>query len=856
MIRVLCAMGMLLLCLSGAGHGADQVYEAIETGTPPVLDGILDEPVWSYAETDTLAFRWDGTVSESPTAEDLSVTFQAVWSDSTNRLYVAVRVRDDVIADHFDDPVASYWAEDGVEVFLDPDRSGGDHQYSYSAFAYHVSLFGDALDLGSDRKAVNLKDHVRLGLSEDRKTWEIAFVLYEVYSHDGNSENDAVRNIEAGDEIGFSIAYNDNDGALRVRESMVGWVPDGGDSWINADRFGTLRFVAAPATEVIRGSWGRIKNTRKFTTEPAQRYPMYEVDPIVVTASRIPSIFSHIARSVLVITHDEIERSPAQSVQDLLKYASGVDLRQRGPHGIQADVSLRGGTYEQTLILIDGIKMNDPQTGHHNLDIPLQLDEVERIEILKGHGSRLYGPNALGGVINVITKRGEEKKIRLSGVAGDYGLFDAGLLLSYPFGSSRHHLSISGKRSNGYRHNTDFKSYNAFYRLTSGPRSREANISMGYMDKEFGANSFYSSLYPDQWEHTKTGFVHAAATLENSRIVFSPGVYWRSHEDDFTLDRENPEWYRNRHEKEGYGFEFQSTFASQWGISAFGGEVGKERIESSNLGTHSRARGGLFVEHQFEFVKSLSCMLGSTAYYYSDWGWDVWPGIDLGFWFTESLSIHSSVGRSFRVPTYTELYYDSPANKGNPDITPEEAWTYEVGLKWGKKRLRGEFILFRREGDNLIDWVRADPDSSWMVRNIARVNTNGVEVNFGFNSVNLKYFPVQKIQLGYTFLDSDREIKGLESKYVLDHLRHQFIFDMGHHLVFQLRQNWKLRFEERIGGERYLLCDTRISRKFKNGELFVDVTNVFSTDYTEVGGISMPGRWAVVGLKFSLIPDI
>ena len=187
------------------------------------------------------------------------MTFQAVWNDSTNRLYVAVRVQDKVIADHFTDPAASYWAEDGMEVFLDPDRSGGDHQYNYNAFAYHVSLFGDALDLGSDRKAVNLKEHVRLGLSEDQKTWEIAFVLYDVYSHDGDSANDAVMDIEVGDQIGFSIAYNDNDGTPKVRESMVGWVPYGGDSWITADRFGTLRLVAAPETEVIRGSWGRLE---------------------------------------------------------------------------------------------------------------------------------------------------------------------------------------------------------------------------------------------------------------------------------------------------------------------------------------------------------------------------------------------------------------------------------------------------------------------------------------------------------------------------------------------------------------------------------------------------------------------
>lgn len=149
-----------------------------------------------------------------------------------------------------------------MEVFLDPDHSGGDHRYTYNAFAYHVSLFGDAIDLSTDRKAVNLRDHIQLGLSEDKRTWEIDFVLYRVYSHDGNPENDEVMDIQPGSEIGFSIAYNDNDGSPGVRESMVGWVPDGADSWIDADLFGTLRFVGSTITLDGTDSWGKIKRER------------------------------------------------------------------------------------------------------------------------------------------------------------------------------------------------------------------------------------------------------------------------------------------------------------------------------------------------------------------------------------------------------------------------------------------------------------------------------------------------------------------------------------------------------------------------------------------------------------------
>ncbi|RKY75694.1 hypothetical protein DRQ00_10050 [candidate division KSB1 bacterium] len=586
----------------------------------------------------------------------------------------------------------------------------------------------------------------------------------------------------------------------------------------------------------------------------AQEFPVYEHEPIVVTATRVPTTFSQVGRSIVVITRDEIETAHVQSVQELLQYASGVDLRQRGPYGTQADVTIRGGTFEQTLILIDGIKMNDPQTGHHNLDLPLQLDDVERIEILKGHGSRLYGPNAFGGVINIITRSGKRKIISLNSSVGDFGLFDTGFLLSYFLGNFRHYLSISGKRSKGYRHNTDFGIYHGYYRLVAKLSSGECEISIGYIDKKFGANSFYSNLFQNQREHTKSRFFRAGLNLVNNRILFSPRVYWRRHVDDFILDYEAPEWYHNHHETDVYGFEFQSTFDLRWSVSTFGGEIGNEIIRSSNLGDHSRTRGGFFFEHQFQPVANLVFTLGANAYCYSDWGWSVWPGVDLSFLFAENLRAHGSVGRSFRVPTYTELYYDSPANKGNPQLKPEQAWTYEAGLSWKKERSGGRFTIFRREGYNLIDWVRKSVNSFWEARNIARTNTNGVEINFWFNTLGRKYLPIHRVQVSYTFLDSDKEIKGLESKYILDHLKHQVTLDIGHPLVFQVQGNWKLRFEQRVSGEKYVLCDSQIYKKFENVELFARITNLFDTDYSEVGEIPMPGRWVVTGLKFGIRP--
>ena len=580
----------------------------------------------------------------------------------------------------------------------------------------------------------------------------------------------------------------------------------------------------------------------------AQQKVGHEIEEIVVTASRIPTDFSHLTRNVTVIDRDDIQGAPVHSIQDLLEYVIGVDLRRRGIHGVQSDVSVRGGTFEQTLILIDGIKVSDPQTGHHNLNLPLTLDDVEKVEILKGHGSRLYGPNAFSGAINIITRKDKERASHLKASIGEYGLSEGTISLSYPFDISNHRLSLSKMKSTGYRKDTtDFDISNILYSSIISADSGELSTSIGHTDKEFGADSFYSKDYPNEWEHIKTTFLKIESSLKWSRITLSPKLYWRRHNDNFVLDRARPEWFRNRHETDVYGAEIQTDFASRFGFSSFGGELSNEGIESDNLDNHSRSKGGVFFEQQLSHSRG-TVVFGSYAYYYSDWGWKVWPGVDLGFRIKEGMRLLGSIGRSFRVPTYTELYYSSPANKGNPNLTPEEAWTYEAGINWRKSPLRGSLSIFRREGQNLIDWVKMKDIDPWEARNIAVVNTNGMEIELRFDPAK-----TIQIQLGYAFLDSDKETKGFDSKYLLDHLRHQFLMGIKHPLVLRLHQSWKLRYEERLGDKGFFLLDTKIFGRYGKVELFLKGTNLLNASYTEVGDVQMPERWLTAGLELNLL---
>ncbi|MBU1320301.1 MAG: TonB-dependent receptor [candidate division Zixibacteria bacterium] len=589
----------------------------------------------------------------------------------------------------------------------------------------------------------------------------------------------------------------------------------------------------------------------------AQEERIYELDTvIVVTAARAPSTFSDLARSVIVIGRSEIEAAPVRSVDELLARALGVDVRRRGTSGVQADVSIRGGTFEQTLFLIDGIKVSDPQTGHHNLDLPVALADIERIEVLKGPGSKLYGPNAMGGVVNIITRQAADELTHVEIATGDFGLFERLATLSYPLGITTHRLTLGRMNSTGYRSNTEFDAttfgYSARVLTGAGPIS----FSARYLDKEFGAYRFYSDLFADEWEATKTLFLSADAKLGIGRAVLSPKLFWRRHKDDFILDRNRPEWYRNRHTTDQYGVELLTSLTSFWGVSTLGAELAGEEIKSTNLGSHFRTRGGLFFEMSLTPIAKLVFVPGATVYHYTNWGWNIWPGIDMGYQLSPHARLFFTVGKSFRVPTYTELHYQSPANIGNPDLQPEKSWTYEIGTRLWSSSVSASLSTFVRKGTDLIDWARHDPKDPWQVLNVTHVTTRGVEIGAATKlNEAWSWSPVTDISARYTFLDSKRTAGDCESKYVLDHLRHQVVVDVGQRWSASVRQSWNLRYLKRLQGDDYFVIDTRLSWRVGKVKLFAEATNLLDTPYTELGTVPTPGRWLRAGLWFDSLLD-
>lgn len=580
----------------------------------------------------------------------------------------------------------------------------------------------------------------------------------------------------------------------------------------------------------------------------------YKLNEIIISASRAPVEFSGLSRSVILITPRDIQSAPINSVQDLLKYAPGVDLRTRGVEGVQSDIGIRGGSFEETLVLIDGIKISDAQTGHHNLNLPLPLNSIEKIEILKGQGARIYGANAFSGAVNIITKKEKQLSFNAQITGGDHNLYGASLFNSYSLGAFNSNISFSKDKSDGYRPNTDFDILNLFYNSSLSFSVGNISLLAGYNDKKFGANNFYSDKYPNQWEHTTTRIAALSGNVMLGNFALTPKIYWRRNDDDYILDNTRPDWYRNNHRTNSYGAEIQTNFLTLLGSTSLGSEITYDKIESTNLGSHNRLKGGVFAEQSFSPLNNVNISAGFYLYNYSDLGWKLWPGFDISYLINGSTKIFASVGKAFRIPTFTELYYKSPANMGNPGLVSEETVNYEIGADYftGVVRLNG--IVFYKEGRNIIDWVRASTSDIWTVRNETHLNTLGFEAGVMLLTKKIaENIPVTNLSVNYTYLSMDRNTTRFESRYALDHLRHQLIISIGNELLLDIAQSWVIRYEARESFEDHFIVDSQISKSFENFTLVIKAANLFNQSYLDLGGIPLPGRWISAGIRFSWI---
>ena len=579
-----------------------------------------------------------------------------------------------------------------------------------------------------------------------------------------------------------------------------------------------------------------------------------ELDTIVIKSTRIDLPFKENSRTINVITSEVIKNSAATNVADLLQQVAGVDIRRRGTAGSQADLYIRGGGFDQTLLLIDGIKMDDSQTGHHTMNAALPIEVIERIEIIKGPAARVFGQNAFTGAINIVTKKKLSNTLSANIETGSFGQLNGSVTVGAAFENSSIIAHIGVLTSDGYRTNSDYENKNYLVKGVFNKKKQPIEVLATFFDKKFGAQNFYT---PNSWgfneyEETQNSLVGASTTFRTEKFKITPRVYWKRGQDIFLLKRDDPSFYRNLHITNKVGVETNASYTSDLGVTGFGLDISRVFISSNNLGKRNRTMANLFLEHRFKFADGqIDVTPGVAVTYFSDFKFHAFPGLDVGIQVSENLKAYGNLGVTYRIPTYTDLYYKDRTTDGNPNLKPEEAFAQEIGLKYNSGRFTTSVAIFNRDATNLIDYTRQNTtDSKYTATNIAKVNTKGFEVNTetrfkikGFN---------QTLSFGYNFLNDDILDQNKElSRYSLNTLKHQFITRFTSKLFKNIRQNIIYKHAERTIGTSYNVWDASVIVDFNKFNFTVTANNIFDAAYIESGFVPMPSSNLLFGLRYN-----
>lgn len=558
-----------------------------------------------------------------------------------------------------------------------------------------------------------------------------------------------------------------------------------------------------------------------------------------------------INENITIITKAEIEKSPANSIDELLQLNTGLDIRRRGSNGVQADVSIRGSSFEEVLILVNGVRMNDSQTGHNSLNIPFDLDAVQQIEIIKGPAARRFGQNAYAGVINIITKPLAEKFVKISAQGGDYKSYDFGANANIGNEKFSNLLQIHSSASDGYRYNTDYKINNFYYQNNLKINNGELSLQAGFSEKKFGANGFYASpLATQQYEETQASIVSISGRKIYNNWNFNSNISWRRGQDEYIYIRNNPSVYRNLHLGNNISGEFNTSYHSKFGVTGLGVEFRKEILVSNNLGDRNRFVSQVFLEHHFSLLNDkLAVSPGISWANYSKEGHFFYPGLDAGFSFNEHHKIYGNISKVHRVPTFTDLYYTSQTEQGNPNLKPESAISTEIGYQFYMNNLLAKTSFFTRDSDNLIDWAKDSPTAKWTARNIGKVSLKGIEVEINQNFSGF----FKSYSLAYTYLDNQRKDGDTRfSRYDLDNLKHQFIASIENKFLKNFTNVLTYRYNERVNLGSYNLLDEKLNYKLNNFSVFILINNLTNSKYVETNLVPMPGRWFHLGLNYKI----
>lgn len=616
-----------------------------------------------------------------------------------------------------------------------------------------------------------------------------------------------------------------------------------------------------------------------------------------VTATPIPSALPRAGRHLQVIDSLQLHGEARSEVSEVLRMSSLVDVRQRGPFDVQTDLGIRGGTFDQALVLVDGVPLNAPQTGHHAMDLPVPTDALERVEVLYGGASRTFGAGAFSGAINLITRDPTDGRGSLTLDGGEFGSYRARISQDLMLGKTGLRIGGYTGHSDGYVPNSDLDQTGGQLDIRQTLGQLKLRAQAAYAHKRFGAQNFYSSTYPDQQEITGSGFASVGLRRDAGRWSWDIQGYFRQHDDLFQLFREDADHYHfsdgyfirngedtarftptifytfhNVHRTRMAGAEANASRRWEGGTTAFGVHARDEQILSNVLGeplaepvysagsrdpfTRSDARQNLALhaDHRYEhgrWTVDGGVLLNINSKFTPEWA----PGLDAVYRWKNGHSTYASFGRAFRFPTWTDLYYDRGGAIGSLDLGPEHAEQLEVGHRILKEQWSLKLCVWRRNGKDLIDWVQLPGEIEVHAANLTEVDLNGLELEAGLRTKQ------GRGGLLYAYQWSDQNHFNFTSLYVLDHLTHNAVlwwnqtlpkgFSAQMNLTWKQRHGTYARFSDGaiVVYPDPIRLDLRAAWTHRSITLFASTYNLFDAEQIDRANIELPGRWISGGMQ-------
>jgi len=521
------------------------------------------------------------------------------------------------------------------------------------------------------------------------------------------------------------------------------------------------------------------------------------------------------------------------SPQEALDYFSSIDLRKRSSFGIQQDLSIRGSIFEDNEVCLEGVRVNDPQTGHFNLELPLTEYDIGNIT-LDSNSQRVS--------FNIAPPK--EKGIFIKHYWGQHALYADSVSLNFKTVNANNRISYEHKISSGIREDTDFNIHNLFMDSLWNWERSSINLIFGMTQRDFGADSFYSSLYPHEEEHTRQKLLLVKSNITRDKFSLVNSILVRFHSDKFILDRENPLLYINHTTSRVYNWDSRIKLNGFY----FGFSLNKERIKSESMGGHTRYRKEFYLDFNPK-MNNLSLDISLNETRYGEFGWLEKTSLGSSYRINNKLILRLVLSYLWRAPSFTELYYQSPANHGNNSLSVQKTLNYETGLKYIlNKDVNLHFSVFMRRQSHTIDWIKNSEASPWEAENVGKIKAKGIDCGF---KICLRKYHFEYLSLDYTYLALNREDSYIFHKYAFDYLRHKITANLFMK-VHKFRINYMLNFSGPAGRKNYCVSGLKIVRKINNNiDFFIEGDNIFNSSYYELDNIKGDSRWYKLGISLS-----